>query len=143
MLIALAQRPGLSRQQLGIRAGMSSKSGTFDTYLSRGRSQGWIEGGSDRMSITDIGLEALGSFDPLPQGPALLDHWVRELGGGAARMLLALADAYPAALSRQQLGEAAGLSGNSGTFDTYLSRMRSLELVTGKAELRASVEFFP
>lgn len=144
MLIALAQRQqGLTRQQLGVRACLSSRSGTFDTYLSRGRQAGWITSGHDgRLLITDAGEAALGQYDPLPTGSELLAYWTRQLGGGAARMLQALAQVYPNALSRDDLGEASGLSARSGTFDTYLSRMRTLELVTGKGELRASEELF-
>jgi len=144
MLVALAQRPqGLSAHQLGVRAGLSSKSGTFDTYLARARKASWIAGDRGQLTITDAGLEALGSYEPLPTGVALLDHWLRQLGnGGASRMLHALANAYPRPLTREALGEAAGLTGNSGTFDTYLGRLRALELVSGKRELHASAEFF-
>lgn len=142
ILIALAQRPGLSQRQLGLRAGLSSRSGTFATYLSKGRSNGWIEG-SGELRITDAGLTALGAYEPLPEGRALLEHWLGELGeSGAARILGALAEAYPRALSHGQVGEAAGLSERSGTFATYLSRLRTLELVTGRGELRASEELF-
>lgn len=143
MLMALAQRPqGLNRRQLGLRAGLSSRSGTFDTYLSRGRQAGWIDGRSD-LRITDAGITALGAFTPLPEGRELLAHWLGELGeSGAARILRALADAYPRALTRSELGAAANLSDRSGTFDTYLSRLRTLELVEGRGELRASEELF-
>lgn len=143
MLIALAQRPqGLSRRQLGVRAGLSSRSGTFDTYLSRARTNGWIEGAGE-MRITEAGLKALGTYDPLPEGRALLEHWLGELGNsGAARILRALADAYPRSLTRAQVGEKADLSDRSGTFDTYLSRLRTLELIEGRGELRASAELF-
>lgn len=144
MLIALAQRPqGLNRRQLGLRAGLSSRSGTFDTYLSQARTRGLVNGSGDRIKITDNGLSALGAFDPLPEGPALLDYWLRQLGqSGAARLLRAVADAYPSELSRSDLAEAAKLSDRSGTFDTYLSRLRGLELITGKREIRASEELF-
>lgn len=143
MLVALAQRNGLTRRQLGVRAGLSSRSGTFDTYLSKGRTHGWIGGTKDRIEITDAGVAALGSYEPLPEGQALLDHWLGELGeSGAARILRALATTYPRALSRQELGEAANLSDRSGTFDTYLSRLRTLELIQGKSEIKASDELF-
>jgi hypothetical protein len=143
MLMALAQRPqGLNRRQLGLRAGLSSRSGTFDTYLSRGRQAGWIDGRTD-LRITDAGIAALGAFTPLPEGRELLEHWLGELGeSGAARILRALAAAYPRALTRAELGAAANLSDRSGTFDTYLSRLRTLELVEGRGELRASEELF-
>jgi hypothetical protein len=143
MLIALAQRPqGLSARQLGVRAGLSSGSGTFGTYLARARVAGWIAGDRERLQITEMGLSALGPYDPLPAGAALLAYWLRELGGGEARMLQALADVYPRAISKTELGEAAGLSAGSGTFGTYLSRLRTLELAEGRNEIRASEELF-
>jgi uncharacterized protein len=143
ILIALAQRPqGLSVRQLGIRAQLSSKSGTFTTYLSKARANGWIEGGRDHLVITDAGLDALGSFEPLPTGQALLDYWLSDLGeSGASRILEALANAYPASLSKAEVAERAGLA-MSGTFTTYLSKLRSLELIEGRGELKASDELF-
>jgi len=142
ILIALAQRNGLTQRQLGLRAGLSSRSGTFATYLSRARAMGWIEG-RGQIHITSAGIAALGHYDPLPEGRELLDYWLGELGdSGAARILRALADAYPRSLSQDVVGEAAGLSARSGTFATYLSRLRTLELITGRGDLRASDEFF-
>jgi len=143
ILVALAQSGrGLTNRQIGLRAGLSSKSGTFSTYLSRARHNGWIvdEGGGVR-EITGTGIDALGPYEELPQGKALLEYWLQELGGGASRMLQALADAYPRALSNEEIGTAAGISASSGTFSTYMSRMRGLELVTGgRGEMRMSEE---
>jgi len=144
MLIALAQRNGLTARQLGLRAGLSSKSGTFSTYLGRARSSGWINGSRDRIEITEAGRAAIGSHDPLPEGRDLLDYWLGQLGNsGAARMLRVLAERYPRSTTAEDLGEAAELSAGSGTFSTYLGRLRTLELVTGsKSDLRASEELF-
>lgn len=64
------------------------------------------------MQITPEGLAALGNFGPLPT------------------------------VMREDLAQAANLTGNSGTFDTYLGRLRKLELVEGRGELRASEEPF-
>jgi hypothetical protein len=143
ILTALAQRPqGLNQRQLGLRAGLSSRSGTFSTYLGRARSSGWIEGRGD-LRITALGLAALGNYDPLPEGRELLDYWLNELGdSGQARMLRVLAQVYPNALSNEALGEAAGISSRSGTFSTYLGRLRGLELIEGRGMLRASEELF-
>lgn len=144
ILTALAQRNGLTNRQIGIRAGLSSQSGTFSTYLSQARRSGWIQDDGDRRYITAQGVGALGHFEPLPGGQALLEHWLRELGnGGAHRILKALADAYPRALSNEEIGQAAQISHASGTFSTYMSKLRGLELVesAGKAT-RASAELF-
>lgn len=144
MLIALAQRPqGMNKRQLGVRAGMSSSSGTFSTYLGKGRSEGWMNGDATTVRITDAGINALGSYEPLPTGQALLAYWIGELGNsGAARLLQALADAYPKALPKNTAAERAGLSPGSGTFSTYLGKLRTLELISGSGELRASEELF-
>lgn len=135
MLIALAQRPqGMSAKALGVRANLSSTSGTFNTYLSRGKVEGWLDGDRNRLMITDAGRASLGeNWAPLPKGAALLQKWLDELGGGAARMLQALAGRYPEGFTREELGQASGLSASSGTFNTYLSRLRTLELVTTHA----------
>lgn len=140
MMIALAQRPqGLTKRQLGVRAGMSSTSGTFSTYCARMRTEGWMQD----WRITPEGIAALGDYDPLPTGRDLLEYWLRELGdGGASRLLKAAADSYPRAITKAQAAAYAGLSETSGTFHTYLSKLRTLELIEGRGELKASDELF-
>lgn len=144
MLIALAQRPrGLSDRQLGVRTGLSSSSGSFGTYLARGRTNGWIIGERNCLTITEMGLQVLGEFEPLPAGQALLQYWLNQLGNsGAARMLQVLAVAYPKAMTKAELGVQVNLSHSSGSFGTYLSKLRTLELIEGRQELKASMELF-
>jgi hypothetical protein len=55
-------------------------------------------------------------------------------------MLEALSEAYPRSLTNEQLGEASGISHRSGTFSTYLSRLRTLELVEGRGEIKLAME---
>ncbi len=143
ILTVLAQRPGLTNSQIGVRAGLSSKSGTFSTYLGKLRANGWIRDEGDRRYPTDDGISALGSYDPLPTGQELLSHWVGELGSsGASRMLRVIADAYPNGLTNEQIGEAANVSHLSGTFSTYMGKLRSLELIEGRGTVTASKELF-
>lgn len=143
MMIALAQRPGLNKRQLGVRAGLSSSSGTFGTYLGRLRSSGYIEGAGDSFTLTPAGLAALGNYDPLPEGQDLLNYWLGELGqSGAGRILRSLAEVYPKTLTKEDLGARAEISPTSGTFGTYLGKLRTLELIEGRGELSASREFF-
>lgn len=143
MLVALAQRSPLSDRQLGVRAGLSSKSGTFGTYLATLRQNGFIEGQRDALTISQDGLEALGDYEPLPTGQALLDYWLNRLIGGQMRMLSCLAAKYPQSMTDADLGDAAGVASNSGTFGTYLAGLRTLELVSGKrSALLASAELF-
>jgi hypothetical protein len=145
MLIALAQNPdGLSDSKLGLRADVSVKGGSFDSYLSKGRRSGWIDGERSKLKITALGLTALGPFDPLPTGRALLDFWLNKLGNsGTSRMLDVLSRMYPKRLTAAELGKHAGVSVDGGSFDSYLSKLRGFDLVTGdRATLKASEEFF-
>ena len=143
MLVALAQRPqGLTDRQLGIRAGISSRSGSYRNYRAKARGQGWITG-SGVLKITEGGVAAVGTYEPLPGGAGLAAYWLGELGNsGAARMLSALLEVYPAALSDEALGERAGISHLSGSFRNYRAKLRSLELITGRGELLAAEELF-
>lgn len=138
MMIALAQRPGLNKRQLGVRAGLK-QSGTFNTYLSTMRSNGWLQNTYDGgMALTLEGTEALGSFEPLPEGKELYAYWLAKLGdSGAARMLTVLFDNYPDPILKTELAEAAGMT-LSGTFNTYLSTLRSLDLVVGRVGNRST-----
>jgi uncharacterized protein len=141
MMIALAQRPGLNRRQLGLRSGLSSKSGTFTTYLGDLRTRGLVTNNGDCFQLTPEGVAALGDYTPLPEGRELLNHYLKELGdSGTSRMLYALSRCYPAEMTREELAQHAGLSAGSGTFTTYLGKLRTLELVTGKTNLRMSEE---
>jgi hypothetical protein len=144
ILIALAQRPnGLTNRQIGVRAGLSSKGGTFSTYLSRARTNGWIEGDKSAIRITEAGKDALQTWEDLPGGEQLYQYWLGQLGeSGAARILRALYEAYPNTLTKNEVADRAGISAAGGSFSTYLSRLRSLELITGNKELKASDEFF-
>lgn len=146
ILVALAQRPqGLTQKQIGVRAGLSSRSGTFSNYMSKARQAGWIEDGGKGgpARITDAGVTALGTYDPLPEGAALLAHWRAELGGGTARILEVLAAAYPETISQDDLGARAELNPRSGTFSNYMSKLRTLELIeSGRGWVRASAELF-
>lgn len=145
MLIALAQRPeGLTLKQIGVRAGMSSRSGTFSTYASRARQEGWmLDGGKGgRSTITAEGLVALGEYEPLPTGRGLYLYWLNELGdSGAGRILQAVVGAHPNTLTPEEIGERANLNPRSGTFSTYMSRLRTLELLeSGRGWVKASEE---
>lgn len=146
IMIALAQRPnGLTKSQIGVRAGLSSKSGTFSTYLSKLRTLGWITseiGG--KVSITDTGVASLGKWEPLPTGHALYEYWMRELGeSGASRIFHHIYMQNGNACDRATIGRETGMSPNSGTFSTYVSKLRSLELIDKHGDaFQLNPEFF-
>ena len=111
----------LTRSQWGTVAQLKTSGGTWSTYLSDLRRAGLVDETAEGWTLTEAGFEFLGGR-PDPMTPLeLQQHYLRILRAGAAKMLTALIDTYPAALSREQLGEAAGLATSGGTFSTYLS----------------------
>ncbi len=142
ILTALAQYPqGRTKRQVAILAGYAIKGGAFANYLGRLRSLGYIEG-RDTLRITDAGIAALGSYEPLPAGRELLEHWLRQLGRAERLILQHLANIYPAAVNREDLGAATGYEPSGGAFANAIGKLRTLELVEGRGELQASGELF-
>ncbi len=141
ILVALAQA-GRQRtiECVGITAGYVPGGGTFKNYVGSLRTRGYITGRNDALQITETGAEALGSWDPLPTGPALVEHWVAKLGKGQAAILRALVNAYPDALTYDQIGEAAGYESGGGTFKNYIGELRTRRLAEGRREVKASAE---
>ena len=132
MLHALAQHGELSRKQLGLLTGMKISGGTFGTYISRGKQAGhWTVNGRG-LEITDAGIEGAGAFEPLPSGAALVEYWCshKAVRGRARDMLRAIVDSGEDAIGRQELADLLGMEVTGGTFGTYLSILRSLNLIS-------------
>jgi len=101
-----------------------------------------IEGDADRLMISEAGIQALGSWEPLPAGAALIDHWRSRLGKAERLILEALTQAYPAGLNKEEVATRAGYQASGGGFNNALGRLRTLELVQGRGELRANDNLF-
>ena len=139
VLTALARFPdGRRKNQVALLTGYAVSGGGFNNALSALRSKAWIAG-RDVLTITAPGSAALGRWEPLPApGPALLEHWAGHLGKAERAVLRALAQAHPGALTKERLGAAAGYEPTGGGFNNALSRLRTLALIEGRGELRAS-----
>ena len=99
---------------------------------------GWI-------GTTGSGKTYGASYQPLPTGRALYEHWLGELGSasGMTRILRTLGDAWPRAMSKEDVGAASSLSHQTGTFANYVSKLRGLELIEVAGDkLKASDELF-
>lgn len=131
-----------SHAQAGFIAGYSHKSGTWATYLSRLRSAGMIEGRGD-LVLTDAGLAAANEPVWPPTGDHLRETVLARVDGPLNKILVPIFKVYPKGLSHTDAGERAGYSPSSGTWATYLSRLRSLDLIEGRGELKAQGWLFP
>ena len=50
---------------------------------------------------------------------------------------------HPKAFSKEEVATAAGYEASGGGFNNALSRLRTLELISGRGDLRASDDLFP
>jgi uncharacterized protein len=143
ILTALAQYPdGRSKVQVALLTGYAANGGGFNNYLGALRSRELIDGNADRLTITEAGIQALGSWEPLPKGAELIEYWRGRLGKAERLILETLAEAYPGALAKDEVAEKAGYEANGGGFNNALGRLRTLELVQGRRELKASDNLF-
>lgn len=69
--------------------------------------------------------------------------WRGKLLAGERRMLDAVMERYPEALTREELGEATGIAHTGGTFGNYLGTLRRNQLVVVEGDsVRAADVFF-
>ncbi len=138
ILTALAQHPeGCRKAKVAILTGYAVNGGAFNNALSTLRTQNLITRG-EPIQITEAGTRELGPFNPLPKGRMLLEHWLGQLGRAERMILTALADAHPRALTKTHVATVAGYEAKGGAFNNALSRLRTLELIKGRGELKAS-----
>jgi uncharacterized protein len=133
--------PGQKQGAVAILAGYALNGGGFN-YLGALRSRGLIKSDGDRLTITDAGIEVLGSWEPLPTGSALVDYWRGRLGKAERLILETLNQAYPDALTKEKVAVETGYGANGGGFNNALGRLRTLELVEGRGEIKASDNLF-
>lgn len=144
ILIALAQYPaGLSSRKLSLLIDMSPKGGTWRTYMAELRGKGWISGRNDHLAITDAGVQALGSWEPLPTGNELIQYWRQRLGDSGKRAIFdVVVSAGGKPVRQEDVSEATGIALAGGTWRTYMAELRGLGLIEGRGELRASGDLF-
>lgn len=142
ILTVLAQFPTRTPVQIAILAGYSVNGGGFRNALGALNSKGYLARDAGVLAITQSGANALGHFDPLPTGRALLNHWLTQLSKAEASALRVIADAYPRRISVGAVAREAGYEPLGGGFRNALGRLRTLELVEGRGDLRASDALF-
>lgn len=127
VLVAIAQnQDGATREQVSILSGY--KTSTRNAYIQRLEARGYVLVRGDTVVATGIGIEALGDdFEPLPTGEALRDYWLARLPEGEAKVLQAVIDAHPDAISRDQVSELTGYK--TSTRNAYLQRLGTRKLI--------------
>jgi hypothetical protein len=71
------------------------------------------------------------------------EYWRQRLGESGKRKIFDVAvAAYPNSVGTEDVAAQTGLSARSGTWSTYLGELRTLGLITGRGEIRASEDLF-
>jgi hypothetical protein len=139
ILLALARYGACGKDKLAILARYAANGGGFNNYLSALRTVGHVAGG-DVLNITEAGLLALGSFDPLPEdSEALFADWMRHPDlGRAHRAILQALKARGHAMTKEDLAARCDppYEPGGGGFNNALSRLRTLGIIEGKTDIQ-------
>lgn len=142
ILSVIAQYPqGATKDQITVITGY--KRSSRDAYLQRLTSKNLIDQNGSFVITTKQGIVALGSsFEPLPTGRKLQEHWLNKLPQGEASILKILLETYPDSIDRQSLTDATDYKRSSR--DAYLQRLNSRKLIEigANGEIYASKNFF-
>jgi len=133
---------GLTPAQVAMQAGMKRSSGTFDDYKSLLKRSGCVQFVDGLWYATEEGLRRLDTTAPSPPTTTeeALALWMPKLRGKSKVLLEVLVAQRGQPLVYEKLAELAGMQ-RSGTFDDYLSLLRSAGLITtGAGTARANAE---
>ncbi len=131
----------LTKQRIATLSGFSVKGGTFNTYISELKRNGWVKG-TNELSATEEGLV---NSEPkeIPSGEELLRLWKGRFRAGAGKILESLYHSYPNEVSKDEVGIETGFEPTGGTFNTYISELKRNGLIeVNNNGLRISEEFF-
>lgn len=148
VLTALAQHGALEKAPIGILSGYAVNGGGFNNILSALRSKGWVDG-FGAMEITEDGRRALGSYKELPMGSDLVDWWKERVGAAEREILRVLIDHSPDELTKDEIAakttspRGEPYVANGGGFNNAMSKLRTLQLISGSRRMKASHHLCP
>jgi uncharacterized protein len=141
ILIALAQYPdGMGRDRLAALSGYTVN-GHFNNMVGTLRTHEYITPALvSPIQILPAGLQALGSYEPLPVGEALRELWLNRVGASKGRILRVLFETFPSTLSRDELAARAGYTVN-GHFNNMVGSLRTMGLITPPLQPIKAMEY--
>src|SRR6185437_9492708 len=120
-----------TNSQVGFVANYKPRGGSWDTYKSRLKSAGLIEylpGG--RLRLTEEGIAAARPPSVAPTQDQSHEAVRGLLDTPLLKLLNPLLDVYPDSLDAEAWGDRAGYQPQGGSWDTYKSRLKGLDLIT-------------
>lgn len=126
-LEAAGVAPPYSRPQVAFLARYSPGTGAFQNALGRCSSAGLVAYPSPGVvALTDAGRRAARHPDAPGDAATLQARVLDRIDGPMRRCLEPLLRAYPRALPREELAEAAGYQPGTGAFQNALGRLRTV-----------------
>jgi hypothetical protein len=120
---------GMTEAQWATAAGYKRTGGTWQAYRSRLRGAGLIESRDGLWFATEEGAHAVGDVQlPPSPGPDLARWWAAKIHG-TPKLVEALIEAWPDLLPKDELAERIGMTASGGSFQAYVSRLRSPGLI--------------
>lgn len=120
-----------TRVQVAFVARYKPNTGSFNTYVSKAKGAGLIDiGAAGTLRLTEDGLMHVPEIPP-PTGDELIERIKAVLDGPGNRLFDVLLQApHGEAVSRSDIAERAGYQPNTGSVNTYFSKLNSTGLVT-------------
>lgn len=118
-----------TKAQWAVLSNMKRSGGTWNTYVSRLRTSGYIIEEGNLVGVAEAGFKAIGGV-PQPIVPsAIITQWKESLGSGPAKMIDALIHSHPQPMDRANLADRVHMQVKGGTFNTYISRLKTNGLI--------------
>lgn len=120
------------------------KASTRNAYIQRLQQKGFIEFTGKNIKITESGATALGSYQKLPTGKALQNHWITNLPEGESKIFSVIIDWYPNSVERSLLADIFKDQYKTSTRNAYIQRLETKSLIhkSGSSGLKASSYLF-
>jgi uncharacterized protein len=138
--------PIVPKDTIAFMADTTPNSSAYANNLGALRTAGLIDyPGSGMLALTEEGQQAANQPDVAPTHEAIMDKIGAKLVPAQMRIVSAVAEAYPADLSKDELAERAGTSATSSAYANNLGRLRTFGLITypSQGRVRADERLFP
>lgn len=140
--IAAYEGEGMTREHITVQTGY--KRSTRDAYIQRLQQKGFVQLTKNQVVATQEGIEALGNdYKPLPIGRELVEHYIKTLPAGEAKVLEFLIN-FAHGRSDDMGAERDLISDQTGfkrsTRDAYIQRLMARQLIAeaGKGSIKVS-----
>ncbi len=132
----------LTKRRLAILSGFTLSGGTFGSYLSALRKNGWMKG-FNNLVITEEGLENAKEPVEMPSSNELIKMWSDKFKSGIGKLLRITCERYPNSITKEDLSLESGFTLSGGTFGSYLSVLKRKSLIKVENNyITASSELF-